>query len=86
YSYASGPSGPSTPADPAVPGTGAKVGRAGEPGVRDPRTATAGGVLGDTGADVSWLTGAAAVMILGGTLALGLARRNRRSIPETTRE
>ncbi|MBB1023227.1 LPXTG cell wall anchor domain-containing protein [Dietzia sp. DQ12-76] len=43
-------------------------------------------MLGDTGADVSWLTGAAAVMILGGTLALGLARRNRRSIPETTRE
>lgn len=83
YPYATDPS---TPADPTGPGTATKVGHAGEPGVPAPRTATAGGALANTGADVTWLTGAAAVMILGGALALGLARRDRRCIPDTTEE
>ncbi|MFN3600106.1 MAG: DUF5979 domain-containing protein [Dietzia sp.] len=68
---------PSTPADPTGPGNASQVGHAGEPGVPTPRTKATGAALANTGADVRWLAGAAAVLILGGALALLRSRRIR---------
>ncbi|WP_187702745.1 DUF5979 domain-containing protein [Dietzia sp. SLG310A2-38A2] len=67
---------PSTPNDPTGLGKASTVGHAGEPGVPAPGASTSGGALANTGADVRWLAGAAAVMILGGALALIRSRRN----------